>query len=368
MKKYILAGLLLFAISLEGGQVLGQNINALMTSQFEPYITKAADDKKIPGFAIAVVQNGDIVYSKAFGVKNIQTREKMKTQSLFHQASVTKTFVATAIMQFVEQGKIKLDDPVIKYLPYFKLADERYKTITIRQMLAHTSGMPDVSDYEWDKPVYDDGALEKYVGKIQNETLLFKPGTDAKYSNMAYDVLGDLIAKVSGITFADYVQTNILTPLKMKNSTLLKKQADLNLLTTPHIDKDDTLIVSKIYPYNRMHGPSSCLISNVEDMCRWAMANLNHGELDGTRILNESAYEILWNQGSEISKNIGLGWFIREYKGFKTVYFLGGDTGYGSFLCLIPEKSLGIVWSVNCDRNWLLEVVDMSLDIALEIK
>jgi CubicO group peptidase (beta-lactamase class C family) len=125
-------------------------------------------------------------------------------------------------MQLVEKGEVNLEDPVIKYLPYFRLKDKRYKIITIRQMVTHTSGMPDVQDYEWHNPVYDDGALERYVRGLGNEQLIAAPGEKYRYSNMTYEVLGDLIAKVSSMSFEDYIRKNILAPLKMKHSTLLK--------------------------------------------------------------------------------------------------------------------------------------------------
>ena len=343
-----------------------QNFETLISNRFEPYLLDVMKEQDIPGFAIAVVKDGKIIYSKAFGVKNITSKEKMTTESLFHQASVTKTFVATSIMQLVEQGRIKLEDPVVKYVPYFKLADERYKNITIRQMVTHTSGMPDVQDYEWDKPgAYDDGALERYVKSLKDEKLINEPGTKFHYSNMAFEVLGDLIAKVSGITFADYVQKSILTPLKMTHSTLLKKQVDPNLLTTPHVKRGVNTVISEIYPYNRMHGPSSCLISNVNDMSRWAMANLNHGELDGVRILKESAYDTMWNKGNEVSGNVGICWKLGEHNGLKTIYHGGADIGYMSFVMMVPEKSLGIVAASNCFPGPITDIVDAVLSVAL---
>ncbi len=137
-------------------------------------------------------------------------------------------------MQLVEKGKVDLDAPVVRYLPYFRMADERYRTITIRQMVTHSSGMPDVDDYEWDKPQYDDGALERYVRSLSDRTLLFAPGDKFQYSNMAFEILGDVIAKVSGQSFDDYVQDQILTPLRMKDSTLLVRRADPRLLTWGH--------------------------------------------------------------------------------------------------------------------------------------
>ena len=122
----------------------------------------------VPGLSVGVVYNNEVLYTKGFGVKNIETKELVDENSLFHMASVSKTFVATGIMQLVEQGKINLDECLIEYLPYFKLRDDRYKKITIRQLLSHISGMPDEDDYEWDKAQYDEEALERYVRSISD--------------------------------------------------------------------------------------------------------------------------------------------------------------------------------------------------------
>src|SRR5947209_2717949 len=130
------------------------NVSRLQT-ELDPKINDAISKGQLPGFAIGVVKNGKLIYAKGFGVAKLGSNTSITTQSLFHMASVTKTFLATATMQLVEQGKIDLDAPVTKYLPYFKLDDGRFGQIKIRQMLSHTSGIPDVTDYHWDKPEYD---------------------------------------------------------------------------------------------------------------------------------------------------------------------------------------------------------------------
>src|SRR5262249_58682967 len=112
-------------------------------------------------------------------------------ETLFHMASVTKPFVATAVMQLVEQGKVELDAPVTKYLPHFHLKDSRYDSITVRQMLTHTSGMPDAQDYRLDKPGYDDRALERYVRGLRDMGVRSEPVSKFAYSNMTVPILAD---------------------------------------------------------------------------------------------------------------------------------------------------------------------------------
>ena len=286
----------------------------------EPFIEKTLREEKIPGVAIGIVENGKLVYSRGFGVMNWGDPARPVTpETLFHMASVTKPFVATAVMQLVEQGKVELGAPVTKYLPHFHLKDSRYDSITVRQMLTHMSGMPDVQDYQWDKPEFDDGALERYVRGLRDQGLRWQPGSKFAYSNMAFEVLGDLVAKVSGKSFEDYVEANILSPLGMKSSTLLWKQADPAKLAAGHTRaKDGAVRPVAHYPYNRAHSPSSNLHSNVEDMARWMMANLNRGELNGRRILKQSTYDLMWKPAAETGRNgyrVGISWFLDEAKG-----------------------------------------------------
>jgi CubicO group peptidase (beta-lactamase class C family) len=328
-------------------------------TKLQPAIEQFIERQDIPGLAIAVVQNNRVVYAHAFGVKNLTRKDDpITTRSLFHMASITKPFVATSIMQLVENGKIDLDAPVVTYLPYFRMADDRYKTISVRQMVTHTSGMPDVEDYEWGKPQYDDAALERYVRSLSDRRLLFAPGEKFRYSNMAFEILGDVVSKVSGESFDDYVQHQILTPLRMNDSTLLVKQANARLLTWGHeLDETEVPFPSKVFPYNRIHSPSSNLHSNVLDMTRWAIANMNHGELDGRRILQASTYDLMWKPVRGLGgppapfrpTAVGISWFIGEYRGNTTIGHSGGDTGYSTDLVMLPGKKVAVVWMTNSD-------------------
>lgn len=347
----------------------------LIQTRLEPLIEKTMRENRMPGFAIGIVENGKVIYAKGFGVAKLGENKPITTQSIFHMASVTKPFVATAIMQLVERGKINLDARVTEYLPYFRMKDERFATITVRQMLSHTSGMPDVEDYNWDKPEYDDGALERYVRNLSGLSLISAPGEKFQYSNIAFEVLGDVIAKVSGESFESYVQRNILKPLGMKHSTLLIREVNQKLLVAPHVqDKDSKVIVSKVFPYNRPHAPSSNLYSNIDDMNRWAMANLNRGELNGKRILKASSYDLLWRPQVDVEEDrkVGLSWFSRRHNGHWLVYHTGSDTGFMSFIFLAPDDSISIVamsnilpsnimltW--NSLRDFFLAVTDMML-------
>jgi CubicO group peptidase (beta-lactamase class C family) len=342
--------------------------------KLRPALDRVIREQQLPGLAIAVVERGRVAYASGFGVRNLgRPAEAITTRSLFHMASITKPFVATSLMQLVESGRVDLDAPVVKYLPYFRMADERFAGITVRQMVTHTSGMPDVADYEWDKPQYDAGALERYVRSLTSFRLEFQPGARFKYSNMAFEILGDLVSKMSGETFDDYVQRHILAPLAMKDSTLLVRQADPGLLAWGHErGADGRVFPSKVYPYNRMHTPSSNLHSNASDMARWAMANMNRGELDGAKILRASTYDLMWKPAAEFGGRpspTGISWFVSTYRGHLLVEHGGGDTGFRTALTMLPDQKVAVVWMTNAD--WLRNGVAIShaaLDVALGLE
>jgi len=346
--------------------VFAETVGAAMEGNFAANGESILEEHETPGMAISVVHGGEAVYSEAFGVTDIDTGEATTTDKLFHWASVTKPFVATAIMQLVEAEKIELDETVVTYLPYFELADERYKGITVRQMLTHTSGMPNVTNYEWRDPVFHDEALEEYVRSLSDEELIAAPGEKFQYSNMAFEVLGDLIAKVSGQPFETYVHENIFTPLGMDESTLLIKETTEEARVSPHTHTWRGTKVRRYWPYNRKHAPSSTLISNVEDMSRWMLANLNRGELDGVRMLDEASYELLWSRGEPPANGVGLSWFISETHGYKTVQHMGGDDGFATAVVLVPELSLGVAIVFNTDEAPRQEMLDLALAITIE--
>ncbi len=307
-----------------------------------------------PGIAIGIIKNDTVIYSDAHGVRSVNTRDTLTIQSLFHMASVSKPFVASAIVQLVEKGKIDLNEKLTTYLPYYTMADERYKDITIKQMLAHTSGIPNTGDYEWDKPQYDDGAAERYARSQSAEVLDFKPDTEYNYSNPAFDILCAVIAKVSGMTFENYMTRHIFEPIGMKNSTFFKPDVPKELATQPHII-DDSLktAVSEIYPYNRRHAGSSTLHSNVEDMLLWAEVYLNKGEINGKRIFSEASYELLTTVHTpEGQRKVCLSWFPGRIDGSPIYYHGGQDTGFNSFFGFMPEKNTAIVMMANTDYFW----------------
>ncbi|MBR9999871.1 MAG: beta-lactamase family protein, partial [Cyclobacteriaceae bacterium] len=362
---------ILLVIILEACSFSGFETNRITTSgQIDSALSLYVEREDITGFSVGVISHNQLIFTKGYGSRNVDSREPVTTRSLFHMASVSKPFVATAIMQLVEEEKISLDDRISSVLPFFKMADPEYLQITIGQMLSHLSGMPDVEDYEWDHPQYDDGSLKRYIRSLNREKLISEPGTAFHYSNMAYDILAGVIAEVSGMPFEDFVSERIFKPAGMTSSTFLKKQVPDSLSTTPHIldFEEYRMGVSPVYPYNRPHAGSSTLHSNAEDMIRWAFVNLYKGNGQGNRILKEESYDKLWEEKFQIGEEryIGLSWFISKYHGKTVISHSGGDTGFRSYLLLIPEDTTAIVAMGNSENFQSYGVAGMILDMIYD--
>ena len=309
----------------------------------------------VPGLAVGIVQDGEIAYERYLGVQSLDTLAPVTADSVFCIASITKIFVASAVMQLVETGKVELDTPVAQYLPYFRLDDPLYTAMTIRQMLSHTSGMPDMEESAYDElvahPEFDAGAPERYVRNLSGLKLAHAPGERFLYSNIAYNVLGDLIAKVSGQTFEDYMTGHILRPAGMPASALSHLDVPPERLALPHL-RTPGMIVNPTYPYHRADTPASFLHSTVTDMCHWAITCLNRGVYNGQRLLTPASYELMWTPAAErgsppLYEAHGLGWVLGHYEGLKTAGHGGGGFGWTDFFLLLPEINGAFVILIN---------------------
>jgi CubicO group peptidase (beta-lactamase class C family) len=328
----------------------------------EAIVRDFVDEHRLPGLAAGVWRRGEVILRMGVGHQGGSGSPVMDGETVFHLASVTKPFVATAVMQLVDEGRMCLDCPLRRYLPYFSMNGPGAEGITIRQILTHTAGLGDTSDFRWTTPEYDDGAVERYVRSLAPLRLDFVPGSSWRYSNRGFDVLADAIAKADSMPFEAVIQRRILTPLGMRRSTLLMSDIDSARMAVGH-RRDGTPV--GYYPYNRRHAGSSTLHSTLDDMLRWAAANLRRGAVDQRRLLPASAYDELWRPQHDIraivaeqtrragyafpydSMAIGLSWFLPVEHGRQLVYHSGSDPGFASNVLLSPAEEIGVVVLIN---------------------
>lgn len=327
-------------------------------------LDQIATENNVVAYSIGLVANGTLAYAHAYGEAVLGSGEKVTTKSVFHWASVSKPFVATAIMQLHERGKLDLDALLIDVLSGYTVSDKRLFDVTIRQLLLHTSGMPDVEDYGWDKPEYDDEALSRWVLHESPRKPLFDPGTDRKYSNIGFEVLGVVIEQLSGLSFEAYMQRNIFEPLGMNDSTFYYPDVPEAQRTTGHQGEEQRHPASD-YPYNRRHAPSSTLNTNVEDMARFVMAMLNHGELDGVRIIKSSTLRDMWDPGWVISEDppsaAAMGWVVEDFNGHRMVRHFGSDDGFRSALLIFPDAEAGLFLVTNDEATPMRDIARTAL-------
>jgi CubicO group peptidase (beta-lactamase class C family) len=332
----------------------------------------------IPGLAVGIVEGDEIVYAKGLGVQSLETQMPVTLDSVFCVQSVSKCFVATAVMQMVERGKLELDTPLVQYLPYFHMDDERYRQITIRQALSHTSGMPDIDEIEYVElvthPEYDDGSAERFVRGLSDRKLIANPGERFSYSNIAYNMLGDLLAKVSAKSFESAMQEQILIPSGMPNSTFMLTDIPANLLALPHL-RSPEMRVNSIYPYHRADAPASFLHTTVVDMCHWGITGLNRGNYLGQSLLSSAGYDLMWTAVAErgnlrpsLYEEMGLGWTLGHFKDVKTISHGGGGFGGTAFLLILPEKNCAAVVLCNEESNAHIRAVRAVADTLIDQK
>ena len=204
MKNRILYLVLLCAIGKGNAQ---QNIG----DEVDSLVNRIAKSNDIKGLAIGIVFDNQTVFSKGYGyLKKDSNQREIDSTTPMLSASISKTFVATAILQLQEKGLLNISDSIVKYLPQFRMRGDDYKVITIRQLLNHTSGLSEGSNYSWDKKKNKGKDIENFVLSLKKKSLLFIPGERFGYSNTGYVILGYFIAEITGQPFSEYIENEIL--------------------------------------------------------------------------------------------------------------------------------------------------------------
>jgi CubicO group peptidase (beta-lactamase class C family) len=351
------------------------------TAELEEFLNKLIEISRPPGLSLVVVKDGRIVYNKSFGLADGPNRISATPQTIFHWGSMTKPTTATAIMQLREHGELNIDDPVTNYLPDFNVEypSNSSEPITIRHLLTHSSGIGDPGNmlefvHMEGEPFPDqiELALRLIAG---NNKLQFEPGTDARYTNLGYTVLGAVVQAVAQQPHNEYAVEYIFRPLKMEHADYIyngetrqyaaagsQPNGTISSAMIPMMGIDTDVWVRESVD-GRMwfeHGNADFtgaagVRSPTSDAARFVMAFLNGGELDGAQILSEESVEMMFHEGhieptggqtASLYKGLkhGLGWMIWPDGDRLRIMHPGGvPMGFSATMQLYPEENLGII-------------------------
>ncbi len=302
----------------------------------------------IPGLSIGLVAIDSIVYAKGYGLKSIENPEPVTETSNFHAASISKLFTAQAVIMLLAENDISLNEKLVNIVPELRYEDRRVEDITIKTLLNHTSGLPDVSNYRWKNNNQSKTSLKEYVSGLKL-TLDSQPGTQYNYSSMAYNILGYVVEKLSETSFEEYVKENIFDASGMHNSDFRYFEIPDSIKTSPHSKK---LLTKKVYtletyPYTREHAPSSTLNSSSRDLSKWMISFLKSVESNQP----DRNFSVMLEASVSSYPYIGLGFQLSSIDSNTTIGHYGGDKGYRSYLLMIPEEKMGLVILANSDYN-----------------
>ncbi len=340
---------------------------SFINDSLDLYVTRALKDWQIPGAAVCIVKDGKAVWMKGYGQKEAGSSAKVDEHTLFMIGSNTKAFTATALAMLHAGKKLSLDDRVQKWLPDFQLHDPWVaKEANLRDLLCHRLGF---ETFQGDFMYFDsDLTKEEVKNKMAKVKPLYSFRGKWGYSNSAFLIAGEIIPKVTGKTWDEFMRDSIFLPLGMKNTLALS--ADITTATNKSSAHTVTAGVLKKIPYGRIDNlaPAGSISSSVHDMSRWAIAQLDNGKIGGQQIIPSSAiaqtwmpHSILGNGNTIYNKGhfllYGLGWMLQEYNGRKVVSHTGGVNGFVTSVTLLPEENLGIIVLTNTDANSFYEAL-----------
>ena len=343
-------------------------------------VAKALKEFKAPGAAVVVVQDGEVVYLKGFGVREKGKEDKVTPDTVFPIASCSKAFTATAIAMLAEEGKLKWDDRVRDHLDYFRLSDELAdRDVTLRDLLCHRTGMPR-HDMLWSGLAADSGDVIRRWGKAQPSTSF---RSKWEYANVPFTTAGVIAGKLDKTDWAGTIKERIFKPLGMDHSSGTWKEGSSQPdHATPHYAGLDKTITALKWDEMDHAGGAGCVNSTARDMAAWLQFQLAGGKYDGKRLLTEKALKethapqmLLKPEGPfavyfppKVTRftSYGLGWFVHDYRGVTCVSHGGTLTGFRAQCMLVPEKKLGVFVLCNLRPSLVCETIcKTTLDAAL---
>jgi CubicO group peptidase (beta-lactamase class C family) len=334
----------------------------LTSDQIDALVERTMKTFDVPGIAVAVVKDGKIIHEKGYGVRSLNTMQKVDEHTLFGIASNSKAFTVMAIGILIDKGKLKWDDRVTDYIPEFKLYSPYVtENFTIRDLLTHRSGLglgagdlmiwPDSSTYTLKDIIYNLRFLK--------QTSDFRTKYD--YDNLMYILAGEVVARVSGMKWEDFIKKRIMDPLQMTESApnydLLKDKSNV---IDPHAPVDGKVqVIHRDWKY--VADAAGGIYSSIHDMSKWIIMQMNdakYGDDLNKQLVSEKTHEEMWTPQTIIPvhgqttynthfTSYGLGWFLSDENGFKVPTHTGGLAGIVTQVTLVPEIKLGIIVFTN---------------------
>ena len=328
----------------------------LVEPDLEQFIRAQMQGWKVPGLAIAVVQNGRVIYSHGFGLRDVKGVLPVTSNTIFAIGSISKSFTSLSMGMLNDEGKLDWDKPVRQYLPEFQMYDPvASERMTPRDLISHRVGMAG-HDLLWYSSDFSREDLVRRLRFLQSDHD-FRSGYH--YNNMLVMTAGYLIGKVSGESWEDFVRRRIFEPLQMNSSNFSvvdsQKSPDL---ARPYRKDEHSGAVSEI-PFHVMSaiGPAGSINSNVDDMARYAIFQLGKGKIGEHQLVSEANLNLNHSPqvpmaGGAPSKEIGprsyaMGWVISSYRGHPLWWHNGGIDGFYALLSLLPDQNLGVVILTN---------------------
>ncbi|MFI5154404.1 MAG: serine hydrolase [Chitinophagales bacterium] len=346
-------------VSAQGGR------QGFIRDSLDNYIEKGMADWQIPGLAVCIIKDGQILLMKGYGTKELGGTDKVDTNTLFMIGSNTKAFTATSMVLLDYEKKLSLDDKVTKWIPSFKLENKAAgEQAIIRDLLCHRIGfMTFQGDFTyWTSNLTRNQVIEK-MGHIK---AVYPFRTRYGYTNAAFLTAGQIIPEVTGMSWEDFIRKRFFAPLGMTGSLALSKEIlNAGNKAVPHTLADGQLI--KI-PYNDIDNlaPAGSISSSASDLSKWIRCQLNDGKWNGQQVFPAAViaetrkphtivgdYPPQFNEGH--FESYGLGFFLEEYMGRKIVSHTGGVDGFVTSITMVPEEKLGIIVLSNTDQNYLFE-------------
>ncbi len=319
---------------------------------FSAWIRGQIAYRNLPGIAVGVVQDQQLIWAQGFGLADVDAKTPMTPATKFRMASHSKLFTATAVMQLRDAGKIHLDDAVATYLPWFKIrpagADD--PAITIEELLTHSAGLPREAGSHWsDLNFPDEAGVEKF---IETNQAPYSPEIRWKYSNLGFTIAGMVVEKVSGQKWSDYVQIHIFDPLGMKDSSVDRQVA--GLATGYGARMPDGTRTKAPFVDARAMAPATGITSTVEDMAKFVSLQFRAGQVGGSQILSTGALRQMhrvrmmennWQSGNAI------GFAVTRDKDKTYVGHGGSYFGYKTQTLMQIEPKVGVIVLTNADDS-----------------